>query len=37
MRRNQVFLYPLPNKVVFPYNEYQITMNTSAYDCNHIE
>lgn len=32
MRRNQLFIYSLTNKVVFPYNEYQVSLNSTVYD-----
>lgn len=32
MKRSKLFVYALAGKTVFPYNEYQISLNSTVYD-----
>lgn len=36
MKRNNVFLYSLQGRVIFPYNEYQVSLNSNLYDCTYF-
>jgi hypothetical protein len=36
IKKSNIFLYPLDNKVVFPYHEYTFSINSNQYDCKYL-